>query len=306
MADTKTTALSAFTPITSDILYGVDDPGGTPISGKILISALATLLSASPTLETPTLGVASATSLNLGTTTVLQSDGADILAQYRSTNAQTARFYNTRTDGSNGEWVQIGFTANVPYIQAKKNGTGTQRSLTLGAGATGLTINSSGDATAVQDLIAGRNVSGQAFYSSTGIIYNNGAAAGLSVYGNTSTAEGASLILGRDSAGDRASFHLEGGSTQGGDNAPTVSSIRGANARSSAVTNLVGGDVTIAGGSGASGSAGNAHGGNLYLRGGTKFGTGHTGYVLMDNLPTSAAGLPTGALWNNSGVVTVA
>lgn len=33
---------------------------------------------------------------------------------------------------------------------------------------------------------------------------------------------------------------------------------------------------------------------------------GDTGYIIMANLPTSSAGLPTGALWNNSGVLTVA
>ena len=35
MADTKTTALDAFTPILTDILYGVDDPGGTPVGKKL-------------------------------------------------------------------------------------------------------------------------------------------------------------------------------------------------------------------------------------------------------------------------------
>lgn len=43
MADTKTTALDAFTPILTDIVYGVDDPGGTPTSGKFALSSLLTL-----------------------------------------------------------------------------------------------------------------------------------------------------------------------------------------------------------------------------------------------------------------------
>lgn len=34
MADSKVTALAAFTPIGTDVMYGVDDPGGTPVSGK--------------------------------------------------------------------------------------------------------------------------------------------------------------------------------------------------------------------------------------------------------------------------------
>ena len=50
MADTKVTALSAFTPISTDLVYAVDDPGGTPISGKVTFASIFTLFSASPTL----------------------------------------------------------------------------------------------------------------------------------------------------------------------------------------------------------------------------------------------------------------
>ena len=56
MANTKLTALSLFTPILTDVIYGVDDPGGTPISGKLTLTSLQTLLMASPTLTgTPVL-----------------------------------------------------------------------------------------------------------------------------------------------------------------------------------------------------------------------------------------------------------
>lgn len=51
MADTKTTALSAFTPVLTDIMYGVDDPGGTPISGKFTIQVLMDLLEANIEIE---------------------------------------------------------------------------------------------------------------------------------------------------------------------------------------------------------------------------------------------------------------
>lgn len=45
MADTKTTALTALTaPATTDIIYIVDDPGGTPISKKITLADLAKAL----------------------------------------------------------------------------------------------------------------------------------------------------------------------------------------------------------------------------------------------------------------------
>lgn len=40
MADAKLTELSGFTPISTDILYGVDDPGGAPVSGKVTVAAV--------------------------------------------------------------------------------------------------------------------------------------------------------------------------------------------------------------------------------------------------------------------------
>jgi hypothetical protein len=44
VADSKTTELSEFTPIVTDLVYGVDDPAGTPISGKIVIQKLIDLV----------------------------------------------------------------------------------------------------------------------------------------------------------------------------------------------------------------------------------------------------------------------
>lgn len=46
MADTKVTDLTPFTPILTDVVYGVDDPGGTPISGKFTLQNLLTLFAA--------------------------------------------------------------------------------------------------------------------------------------------------------------------------------------------------------------------------------------------------------------------
>lgn len=45
MADTKTTDLTLFTPIRTDLLYGVDDPAGTPVSGKITFASIFSLFS---------------------------------------------------------------------------------------------------------------------------------------------------------------------------------------------------------------------------------------------------------------------
>lgn len=46
MADTKATGLSPFTPVLTDIVYGVDDPGGTPVSGKVTLQAVMDLFEA--------------------------------------------------------------------------------------------------------------------------------------------------------------------------------------------------------------------------------------------------------------------
>lgn len=44
MADTKVTGLAAITPILTDVLYIIDDPGGTPLSKKVTLTAVQTLL----------------------------------------------------------------------------------------------------------------------------------------------------------------------------------------------------------------------------------------------------------------------
>jgi hypothetical protein len=65
MADTKLSALTAdASPTSDDLVYVVNDPGGTPASRKVTLANIKTLMSASPTLVTPTLGVASATTIN--------------------------------------------------------------------------------------------------------------------------------------------------------------------------------------------------------------------------------------------------
>lgn len=46
MADTKVTALGSVTPILTDITYIVDDPGGTPASGKMTLQSLLDLFEA--------------------------------------------------------------------------------------------------------------------------------------------------------------------------------------------------------------------------------------------------------------------
>lgn len=60
---------------------------------------------------------------------------------------------------------------------------------------------------------------------------------------------------------------------------PGVIGIWGLPAQAAAATHLVGGDVQVRGGAGASGSSGNADGGDVLLDGGLAYGTGHAGQV---------------------------
>tara|TARA_R110000823_G_C15942566_1_gene500610 strand:+ start:830 stop:2197 length:1368 start_codon:yes stop_codon:yes gene_type:complete len=86
------------------------------------------------------LGFVSTANANSGTAdTKISRDAAGILAQRNTTNAQESRIYNTYTDASNGEWLEMGFqdTSNIAVIKANANGTGTVRDLVLVGGKSG-------------------------------------------------------------------------------------------------------------------------------------------------------------------------
>lgn len=71
---------------------------------------------------------------------LLYRDAAGILAQRNGTNDQEFRIYNTYTDASNGEWLEIGFqdTANTAVIKTNANGSGTVRDLSIDAPLVGI------------------------------------------------------------------------------------------------------------------------------------------------------------------------
>lgn len=102
-----------------------------------------------------------------------------------------------------------------------------------------------------------------------------------------------------------ADFTLKS-SRRSGDETTRNFAIKAQEAWASATTNIVGGDLQLAGGAGASGSVGNAHGGNVTISGGAKYGTGHKGYIILDlaSLPTSDPSV-NGALWLDSGTLSV-
>lgn len=62
------------------------------------------------------------------------------------------------------------------------------------------------------------------------------------------------------------------------------------------------GTLTIETGDGSSGNSGT---GNLVIGPGLKTGSGTQGALIFQNIPTSSAGLPSGAIWSNAGVLTI-
>jgi len=235
---------------------------------------------------------------------VLVRDAANTLALRNGTAAQAFNIYNTYTDASNYERGFMRWNAGVFEIGAEALGTGTLRDVRILTGVAKLRIRNS----------AGRELS----------IYNDGS---YSWVGDETTAV---YLAGAQSVGIGGAgpngliFHSASYGTLSGDVAMGRSvrkldltfgaifsdiaaapfSITAGPAYGSAATNLTGGTITFTGGAGASGSAGAAHGGNVVLSGGIGYGTGHNGYILMTNLPTSNP-VVAGALWNNAGVLSV-
>ncbi len=105
----KLTALTATTtPVSTDLVYVVTDPSGTPASHKCTLGNL----------------FQSTLHLSMGTANILeQRDGA---------NAQTFKLSNTWTDGSNFEQLEIKWAGNSCLIGTHKAGTGAARSIFFG------------------------------------------------------------------------------------------------------------------------------------------------------------------------------
>lgn len=96
----------------------------TSLELKTLISdetgSGALVFATSPTLETPVLGVASATSLN----TALLNPTGNVIEQRNGTNAQTKRVYRT-FDGTNNAWLSLGWSGNDASIRHHIAGSAT-------------------------------------------------------------------------------------------------------------------------------------------------------------------------------------
>ena len=225
---------------------------------------------------------------------LLERDAANTLAQRNSTNAQTFRIYNTYTDASNYERAGLYWSSNVFCISGQKAGTGSTRLVR---------ILTNDDA---NSYIEFDNASFVSVMRAPFAMHLQTENSSFVFFGGSSSPR--ATFAGRDVIGwGRSSVSPNIYQEDNVDDAATAQTltIRAQNAGASNASFLDGGDLVLKGGDGASGSAGDADGGSVYIRGGTKYGTGTTGFVIMDNLPTSASGLPTGALWNNSGVVTI-
>ncbi len=169
----------------------------------------------------------SSSTLNWNADTYLQRDAANTIAQRNGTTAQRLKVFNTYTDASNGEWIDIDFATspNKVRIGSNKNGTGSTR---------------------VVEFITGGTAAAQ--IDSSGNLYpatNNGQSSGISgnrwnsVWAQTKVqigAWGADVVL----AGESATLQL--GTDAGTTTTQTVKAADGSG------TDTAGSDLVVAGG----------------------------------------------------------
>ncbi len=244
---------------------------------------------------------------------------ANILEQRNGVTAQSLLVYNTYTDASNYERGVFDWstTANTLTVGTEVLGTGTARSLYLKAGATVDSVQSAvllNSPTAARSqllighdgndpIIAGSSTSGIHFH----IAQRNSAAGVLSLecagltrvlpsavasnWVEIDPANNASIGTVFDHTGvtrrsgvANVQFNQDGAFAfpcrPAVDEAKYDLWVTGAAAKTSATVNLAGGHVRVAPGDGASGSAGAAHGGNLFLYHGHGYGTGDQGSII--------------------------
>ncbi|MHA2401447.1 MAG: hypothetical protein ACYSYU_00025 [Planctomycetota bacterium] len=90
----------------------------------------------SPPLDDPTFtGTLNAdiVSVGDGVDAILTADAANILAMRNGANANELRIYNTYTDASNYERLEVKWDTNEAFVSAAYNGTGSARNVVVGA-----------------------------------------------------------------------------------------------------------------------------------------------------------------------------
>jgi hypothetical protein len=251
------------------------------------------------------LGEITATAFNAGSAFIRMKNGGNDnivislnkIEKKNGTNPQIFELYNTFTNNSNYERAFSRWSGNVLNYGMEKAGTGLDREIRFNVNAANHKYSFYRQSDRHLDIYY---TSSQHFMIENPVtaIYINGAQ-GVT-FGSSSdlawTFNNSSVTIGRDATpvitmNPRIS-----------DIAAKPFSLTGGPAFPTAVTNLVGGSVTFKAGNGASSSLGNAHGGNLILGGGIGYGTGHNGYVVLADIPTSNP-MVAGAIWNLAGVL---
>ncbi len=137
----------------------------------------------------------------------------------------------------------------------------------------------------ISDISAAQPTTIYARYGELYLLYDNTSNSGVKISANTVIGLGASLTL---------STLLNYGT-------PSTITIQGASINAN---NLSGGDLNLFGQDGGTTAANNNSGGDVVIRGGTGYGTGKVGNIIMATLPT-ADPLVTGALWNSAGTLKI-
>ncbi len=232
-------------------------------------------------------------------------DSSGVLAlRNGTTQAQNLRVYNTWTDASNYErgildWAT---TANRLTLGMQKAGTGASRLIDFAAGNANSTLTLDLTVDYVTNFLAGSSQSIALTPASNAFVY-------ISKGGSTTGGTEAISLNSQSGIGNiSTSRYIDLSISMGGNFDETAAkniSISAQSMSSSNVNFLVGGNVNIAGGTGAVSTTSTGHGGNVYLDGGQGYGTGiHgnvitgntrgfllTATVLTSNLPTPVAAL---------------
>lgn len=232
------------------------------------------------------------------------TDSTGIVHQRSGTTAQTFRVYNTYTSTTSNEFISIGWNTNVAQIGTVKGSAGgSARDLELQTdGQTRFRIVNNVTSGRVLVMDANGNLSGSGYnltvsgsFSGTlaapagqGVNSGSGNNSTCSISGgsSSSTSLGASLIVyGKDHASGGI-FQLLGARPTS-DSLTGTCEIRAVDASSSAVTNVAGGALIVAGGT--SGGS-NSVGGNVTIAGGIGRGTGVGGSLIFQTASAGSTG----------------
>lgn len=253
---------------------------------------------------------------------------ANVVGMKNGTNAYALRLYNTYTSLTNYERFTIDWQTNpnTCVIATSAAGAGSVRGMDFRIGSTTLmSMSSAGNVVTV-----GSTASGYLHFSTNTIVGGfGGSIAGRPVL-SMAGGQGSSIIatvggivgtdcFGVSPAGGQANTNMLGVFSSNNSYTITIGAARkdfnGAYTGNGHNTSVIGGRAssvstggsggTLALSGGDAAGSGNNNGGNVVITGGAATGTGTRGNVLITNLPTTSAGLPTGALWNDAGTLKI-